>query len=120
MKAFSRRDLLKSSLLAPAAVAAAQHMGPFHAAIQAAGDAPAPLPAYSTPESAQSGAGRERLLLDFGWRFHLGHANDTAKDFGFGTANTGNFQKTGNFIPACTIAFVTRTSSALGSGVPDG
>jgi beta-galactosidase len=29
-------------------------------------------------------APRERLLLDFGWRFHLGHANDIAQDFGFG------------------------------------
>ena len=105
MKAFSRRDLLKSSLLAPAAVAAAQHIGPFGAAIQAATDAPAPYPAYPTPESAQSGAGRDRLLLDFGWRFHLGHADDPSKDFGFGTAETGNFQKTGNFLPACTIAF---------------
>jgi beta-galactosidase len=27
---------------------------------------------------------RERLLLDFGWRFHLGHACDPEKDFGFG------------------------------------
>jgi beta-galactosidase len=27
---------------------------------------------------------RERLLLDFGWRFHLGHANDLIQDFGFG------------------------------------
>jgi len=104
MKAFSRRDLLKSSLLAPAAVAA-QHIGPFEAAIQAAAQEPIPLPDYSIPESAQSGPGRERLLMDFGWRFHLGHADDPAKDFGFGTADTGNFQKTGNFIPACTIAF---------------
>lgn len=105
MKAFSRRDLLKSSLLAPAAVAAAQHFGPFGAAIQAAGEAPGPVPTFSTPESAQSGAGRERLLLDFGWRFHLGHADDPAKDFEFGTERAGNFQKTGNFMPACTIAF---------------
>ena len=27
---------------------------------------------------------RERLKFDFGWRFHLGHACDKAKDFGFG------------------------------------
>lgn len=27
---------------------------------------------------------RARLLLDRGWRFHLGHAADEAKDFGFG------------------------------------
>src|SRR5262249_26360834 len=28
--------------------------------------------------------GRERLLADFGWRFHLGPADDIAKDFGYG------------------------------------
>ena len=27
---------------------------------------------------------RERLLLDYGWRFALGNANDPDKDFGFG------------------------------------
>src|SRR4051812_45989035 len=27
---------------------------------------------------------RERLLLDAGWRFHPGHANDLTQDFGFG------------------------------------
>jgi len=27
---------------------------------------------------------RERLLLDAGWRFHLGHADDPTQDFGFG------------------------------------
>ena len=39
---------------------------------------------------------RERLLLNFGWRFHLGHAEDPAKDFGFGLAPTP-FAKTGQF-----------------------
>ncbi len=28
---------------------------------------------------------RERLLMDAGWRFHLGHANDPQLDFSFGT-----------------------------------
>jgi beta-galactosidase len=37
------------------------------------------------------------LLLDFGWRFHFGHANDNAKDFGFGSGRAGGFQKTGGF-----------------------
>ena len=32
----------------------------------------------------QPGPGRERLLLDFGWRFHLGNADDLTQDFGFG------------------------------------
>ena len=40
--------------------------------------------------------GRERLLADFGWRFHLGHANDVAKDFGFGRG--GAFAKSGSLI----------------------
>ena len=34
--------------------------------------------------SAPATGPRERLLLDFGWRFHLGHANDLTQDFGFG------------------------------------
>ena len=38
--------------------------------------------------------GRERLLLDSGWRFHLGHASDPQKDFGFGS-NTSTFAKQG-------------------------
>jgi beta-galactosidase len=43
--------------------------------------------------------------LDFGWRFHFGHADDPAKDFGFGGGRSGNFQKTGNFLPASGLAF---------------
>ncbi|MGH7591036.1 MAG: beta-galactosidase, partial [Gemmatimonadales bacterium] len=41
---------------------------------------------------------RERLLLDFGWRFHLGHASDPARDFGFGTGEI--FGKAGEFFAA--------------------
>jgi beta-galactosidase len=40
--------------------------------------------------------GRERLLADFGWRFHLGHADDVARDFGFGRG--GAFAKSGSLI----------------------
>ncbi len=39
--------------------------------------------ARRSPDDTPS-AGRERLLFDFGWRFHLGHADDPAHDFGFG------------------------------------
>ena len=39
---------------------------------------------------------RQRLLLDFGWRFHLGNANDAAKDFRFGApTREGTFAKAG-------------------------
>ncbi|HEY3991081.1 MAG TPA: beta-galactosidase GalA [Acidobacteriaceae bacterium] len=115
MSNVSRRDLLKTGLLAPAAVAVANGMGPMALAMQAGGSAPE-LRAASSGEThtsanpsanpgANPGAGRERLLLDFGWRFHLGNADDPAEDFEFGTARAGNFQKTGNFMPAGALAF---------------
>ncbi|SFF85475.1 beta-galactosidase [Novosphingobium sp. CF614] len=34
--------------------------------------------------ASEASPARMRLLLDRGWRFHLGHAADTALDFGFG------------------------------------
>jgi beta-galactosidase len=105
MKPLSRRDLIKTSLLAPAAVAAAQGIGPLTPVIEAASQEPAPAPSASANPSSTPGAGRERLLLDFGWRFHFGHANDPAEDFGFGSGRTGNFQKTGSFLAAGNIAF---------------
>ena len=39
--------------------------------------------------------GRERLLMDFGWRFALGHAFDAEKDFNFGTDYFSFITKTG-------------------------
>ncbi len=47
------------------------------------------LVAMSTADSP-----RERKLLDFGWRFHLGNAADITKDFGFGGGQT--FAKAGS------------------------
>src|SRR5438552_9892197 len=106
MKPVSRRDMLKAGLLAPAVAAAAHGLGPLSAAaIQAAQKEPASLPIGEATASAKPGAGRERLLLDFGWRFHFGNANDAAKDFGFGAGQSGNFQKTGNFLGASSLAF---------------
>ena len=105
MKPVSRRDMLKAGFLVPAA-AAAHGLGPIGAAaMQAAQKEPASLPVGEATDSAKPGAGRERLLLDFGWRFHFGNANDAAKDFGFGAGQSGNFQKTGNFIAASSLAF---------------
>jgi beta-galactosidase len=108
MKTFSRRDVLKTTLLAPAAVAAVQSMGPMSAAMEIPtdpGETSFEPIARDANDQANKSAGRERLLLDFGWRFHFGNADDPAKDFGFGSGETGNFQKTGNFIPAGTLAF---------------
>src|ERR1035437_2335070 len=104
MKTLSRRDLLKTGLLAPA-VAAAHGMGPIGAAIQVVGEGAGPLPPSAPRKSPATGSGRERLLLNFGWPFHFGNANDPAKDFGFGSGRAGSFQKTGNFLPAGSISF---------------
>jgi beta-galactosidase len=108
MKAFSRREMLKGSLLAPAMAAAASGMSPVAAAMQVAGETTGPLPANKSgtaQKPAQHNAARERLLLDFGWRFHFGDACDAAKDFGFGSGRGGNFQKTGGFLAASSLAF---------------
>ena len=91
MKDLTRRDLFKTSLAAPAAVVAAREM-----------DSSEEAPAQNAPPATAAAApGRERLLLDFGWRFHLGHAADAAQDFNF----RGNFSKTGNFGPVSTLLF---------------
>ena len=70
--ALTRRGLLKSGVAAVAATNAPIDVS----AAAAPGDASA---APETPDML-----RETLLLDFGWRFHLGHACDPAQDFGFG------------------------------------
>ncbi len=108
MKAFSRRDMLKNSLLAPAVAAAAGGIHPVEAAMRATGEAAGPLPAQQPGASQKpvpSGAQRERLLLDFGWRFHFGNACDAEKDFGFGSGRGGNFQKTGGFLAPSSLAY---------------
>ena len=46
---------------------------------------------------------RERLLFDFGWRFHLGHACDPARDFGFD--GDGVFSKSGDLFEPCRETF---------------
>lgn len=44
-------------------------------------------------------ATRERLLMDFGWRFKLGHGSDPTLDLGFGFGQS-DFAKTGDFAVA--------------------
>ena len=75
MRVWSRRQLLQSSAVASAA---------------------AWLPRFSF--GAATPSRRDRLLLDFGWRFHLGHADDQAQDFGFGHAGNQDteFGKSGD------------------------
>lgn len=58
-----------------------------------------------SPNTPMSTPLRERQLLDFGWRFHFGHANDSSKDFGFGAGRAGGFQKSGGFLSPSNLAF---------------
>ncbi len=39
---------------------------------------------------------RERILMDFGWKFFQGNAADPSKDLGFGK-DQGDFSKSGDF-----------------------
>jgi beta-galactosidase len=126
MKALSRREMLKGSLLAPAIAAAARGLSPAQSVIEYTQESSGPLPAPVTLPAQVSPAGqgalpaneseviqgpaavnafRQRLLLNFGWRFHLGDACDAAKDFGLGSGSQGNFQKTGGFLPASSLGF---------------
>jgi beta-galactosidase len=89
MKKMTRRTLLQSSLAAPGVAAAAA----------AAGGATEQPVAVAVATAADGG--RERALLDFGWRFHFGNADDAAQDFNF----RGNFSKTGGFGAVATAEF---------------
>jgi beta-galactosidase len=84
MRKWTRREVLKSSVAVSAGMASTI---PTIAA-RLSNPKPAALPPEDSPSSA-----RERLLLDFGWRFHLGHACDPAQDFGYG--GDGVFSKSG-------------------------
>ncbi len=50
---------------------------------------------YQGKTFAELPKGRERYLMDFGWRFALGHAFDAEKDFNHGTGYFSFFTKTG-------------------------
>lgn len=91
MNRISRRDLLRLTTLAPGVRALAS------GAMQSAA---IPSRFASAPGSSTSSV-RDRMPLDFGWRFHFGHASDPGKDFGFGGGDGGAFAKTAElFRPA--------------------
>ena len=53
-------------------------------------------------------AGRERLLMDFGWCFAFGHPYDSSKDFNHATGFFSYFAKTGNGDGAAAANFDDR------------
>jgi beta-galactosidase len=85
MKRWSRRDVLKTAVAAPIAARALVSQ-------TSASDLAQSSPSSENVATPQASL-RERLLLDFGWRFHLGHADDPSQDFGFGKRS--EFAKSG-------------------------
>jgi beta-galactosidase len=83
MRKWTRRDVLKSGVVVSIASASTAAIGTLSSE-----DAAATQP-QGGPVTV-----RERLLMDFGWRFHLGHASDAARDFGFG--GDGAFSSSGS------------------------
>jgi beta-galactosidase len=53
------------------------------------------VPIASPPEGSAPPPGRERLLMDSGWRFAFGHPSDPARDFDHGTGFFSYFAKAG-------------------------
>ena len=107
MPKWTRREMLKAGLIASATAGVAKAAIPT-----LVGD---PVRAESSPMHSASPSSpdpatvRERLLLDFGWRFHLGHANDPAKDFGFGAMrDVATFAKSGELAKVAGLDFDDR------------
>src|SRR5690349_24177754 len=102
MTDWTRRDLLKSGGLAISASTASRLLG------NRAGTDSALVATTSEKETSRAPGSnapllRERLSLDFGWRFHLGHATEPNKDFGY----TGQslFSKTGGMFDPSKLDF---------------
>ncbi len=92
MGKWTRRDLVKAGLAASAGVMTGSELlaEPREARLRVAS------PAFAQVAASTQNAQRERLLMDYGWRFALGHASDTEKDFGFGKLRReGTFAKAG-------------------------
>jgi beta-galactosidase len=83
MSSLTRRDLLRSGLA-------------ISASSLVAGRAQALLARYAVGDSSPAVAPRERLLLDFGWKFFFGHGSDPRRDLGLGMGQ-GDFAKSGDF-----------------------
>ena len=102
MPRWTRRDFLKAGLAASAGAVTGTALP-----VTKTADALSEGPSFASPtvDDAQSSP-RERLLLDFGWRFQLGHADDPQSDFGYGARRRESaFAKSGNFLSVAGLLF---------------
>ena len=96
MGKWTRRDLVKAGLAASAGVMTGSDLM-AEPRVATGGRGASRREARSLPGVNEPNPLRERLLLDFGWRFALGNANDPDKDFGFGKLRgEGTFAKAGH------------------------
>jgi beta-galactosidase len=89
MPKVSRRDLLRSGIASGLALSASSVLA---SSAWARADDLLAVSDATVPALAP----REKLLLDFGWKFQFGNSVDPAKDLGFGVGQ-GDFAKTGEF-----------------------
>jgi beta-galactosidase len=99
----NRRTFLKSSR----GVLAAAALGTNSSVLAKSNRVPLSVTPADVVSSAEPlPSPRERLSLDFGWRFHLGHADNADKDFGLGARRReSQFAKSGNFLPVTRLNF---------------
>lgn len=88
-------DLTRRGVLAASAAVTAAAAAPASSAAAASAHQQAAPAAMAFP--------REKLLLDFGWRFHLGHAADPSRDFSYGTGQR-TYAKSGTGFATCCEA----------------
>ena len=105
MSKWTRRDLVKAGLAASAGMVA------VHEALADVVEVPRqaqqnPMQAAASVRSTATSSLRDRLSMDFGWRFALGNADDPEKDFGFGKLRReGTFAKSGRVDGPAAIRF---------------
>lgn len=101
MGKWTRRDLVKVGLAASAGAITSGEG--FAQRVEAESE-----PMFATAEMGAAAEGkndlRERLLMDFGWKFALGNACDAEKDFGFGKKE-GTFAKSGHVDGPAKVKF---------------
>lgn len=90
MSKLTRRELLRSgAVLSASTLVAGSSVTRAHALL-------AKYPDAASAEAMSAVAPRERYLLDFGWKFQFGHADDPTRDLGLGV-DQGDFAKSGSF-----------------------
>jgi beta-galactosidase len=105
---WTRRELLKTGL-AVSATAATTRAARASSIVNSLASDPVREESFSAgSQESTLGASspRERLLMDFGWRFHLGHAADPTRDFALGAPSwDSTFAKTGGLPEVTQVKF---------------